>query len=303
MATYDQIRNYQTKHVDNQKRTEARQHVGTIRNAVEFAEMDMPEIDWFVPSLIAPGLTTLAGQSGAGKSWLLLQLGLAVSAGGLFLNNLRCRKANVLYIALEDNNRRMKRRLLHIGVNLTRGLFIDTTNTVNPQNLETILDEMPTVEMVIIDTLGRYLVPENVDGNDYMEMTKHAGALHSIAKERNIAIIACTHTRKGAKTADGIDGVMGSKALPAVSDTVLMLTRQIEETEGKLYVTGRDVEERTIEMEHTEKWLWYDKNAKTTTSLAEFDQFGVCEKCGGEGVISFYENGLKVIRKCDCGSF
>ena len=155
----------------------------------------------------------------------------------------------------------------------------------------------------MIDTLGRYLAPENVDGNDYMEMTKAAGRLHDIAKERNIAVIACTHTRKGAKLTDGIDGVMGSKALPAVSDTVLMLTRPIESTEGQLYVTGRDVEERTIELEHTENWLWYDKNVETATPLEEFNRFGVCEKCGGQGVISYYEDGLKVVQKCDCGCF
>jgi len=61
----------------------------------------------------------------------------------------------------------------------------------------------------------------------------------------------------------------------AVADTILMLTRKPEETEGKLYVTGRDVEECTIEMEITENWLWYDKRTDftATTLLPEVEHW------------------------------
>ena len=266
MPTLDEIRTHQAK-------SAAKAHVGTIRSAVELAEMDLPEIDWLVPSLIAPGLTTIAGRSDAGKSWLLLQLGLAVSAGGRFLGNLRCQKADVLYLALEDNLRRIKLRLLKLGMNLTHGLRIDTANEVKPQNIEAILDEMPTVKMVMIDTLGRYLENEGIDWNKYAEVTPAAGALHSIAKEREIAVIACTHTKKGAKAEEGTEGVSGSNALVSVSDTVLMLSRKVEQSDGKLYVTGRDVEERTIDLEHTDDWLWYDINAPSETTITEFNQY------------------------------
>ena len=266
MPTLEEIRT-------NQSKTAAKAHVGTIRSAVELAEMDLPEIDWLVPSLIAPGLTTIAGQSKAGKSWLLLQLGLAVSAGGRFLGNLRCTKADVLYLALEDNNRRIKGRLMRLGMNLTNGLYIDTANKVTPQNINAVLDEMPTIQMVIIDTLGRYHENENIDGNDYMDNTRSGGQLHNIAKERNIAVVACTHTRKG-QAEDWTDGVIGSKAVVGVSDTILMLTRKRESTEGKLHVTGRDVEERTIDLEHTDDWLWYDVNAPSAAPLTEFNDFG-----------------------------
>jgi RecA-family ATPase len=270
MATPDEIRNYQK----NQTQREMREHVLSIKNAVDFSRMQIPPVEWLVPSLVTPGLTTIAGQSKAGKSWLLLQLGLAVSAGGLFIGNLRCRKADVLYLALEDGDWRIKNRLYYIGMNPTRNLYIDTANKITPQNINVVLDEMPMIKMVIIDTLGRYLENEGIDGNDYNEMTKMAGELHAIAKNRNIAVVACTHTRKDAAAGDWLDGVMGSKALVAVSDTILKLSRKREETEGKLQVTGRDVEERTIEMEHTDNWLWYDKNINTEIQpLAEFENF------------------------------
>ena len=307
MPSCDTIRNYHKQQAEDQSRTEARRHVATIRNAVEIAEMEIPPIDWLVQTLIAPGMTTIAGQSGAGKSWLLLQLGLALSAGGFFLGSLRCRKADVLYLALEDSNWRIKSRLLRLGMNITRGLYVDTANEVTPKNINLILDEMPTVKMVIIDTLGRYLQGENVDGNDYMEMTNVVGQMHDIAKKRDIAIIACTHTRKGAKIEDGIDGVIGSKAIVGVSDTILMLTRKHESTEGKLYVTGRDIQERTIEIEHTDNWLWHDINADASTPdrLSEFDYVPDtnCTKCGGTGVYSYDDHEGHHTVHCDCGYF
>jgi len=276
MPSLNDLRDYH----QNQQKTESREHVLSIKNALNFSRLELPPVNWLVPQLISPGLITIAGRSDAGKSWLLLQLGLAVSAGALFIGNLRCKQADVLYLALEDNDRRIRSRLHKLGMPPTRNLYIDTSNKVTPKNINDMLNEMPSIQMVIIDTLGRYHENEGINGNDYAEVTKAAGALHNIAKEREIAVIACTHTRKGAKEEEGTEGVSGSKALVSVSDTVLMLSRKVEETNGKLYVTGRDVMERTIEMEHTEDWLWFDKNASRggepapeVKPYAEFENF------------------------------
>jgi len=201
-----------------------------------------------------------------------LQLGLCVSAGGVFIGSTRCKKADVLYLALEDHDWRIKRRLLKLGVTLTSNLYIDTANYVKPQNINAVLDEMPSVEMVIIDTWGRYIANENLDGNDYNATVRVAGELHEIAKKRNISIVVCTHTRKGAKEEDDIDAIMGSKGLPATSDVRLILYRKAEAYDGKLLVRGRDVEERTLE--RTENWLWFDKNAEAQpTPIEDFSQY------------------------------
>ena len=121
---------------------------------------------------------------------------------------------------------------------------------------------------------------------------------YSIAKELNIAIVVVTHVKKGAKDEEGTSGVMGSKALPAIADVVMVLRRKWNKTDekfsddGKLYVTGRMVCERTIKLEHTENWLWYDE--------AGNGSHGMCPRCNGEGYYSFYENGAQTIRRCEC---
>src|SRR5262245_2359473 len=53
-----------------------------------------------VPSYITEGLTILAGRPKLGKSWLMLDIGLAVGRGGCW-GNAKCDAGNVLYLALE----------------------------------------------------------------------------------------------------------------------------------------------------------------------------------------------------------
>ena len=64
----------------------------------------MEPICWLVEGLLAPGLYFLGGSPKVGKSWLALQLCLAVCRGESFLG-FRTRKSEVLYLALEDGPR------------------------------------------------------------------------------------------------------------------------------------------------------------------------------------------------------
>lgn len=264
MPTPEQIREYQEKLYQREVNQQIQEHVqNKIYTSSELIERNLPEVYWTVNQMILQGLTIIAGQSKVGKSWFLLQMGICIASGGRFLGKYRCQQQDTLYIALEDNQRRMRDRLLRIG-HTSKRLFIDTTNVINPQTLPAVLDAMPTVQTVIIDTLGRYLEGEGVDSNSYHEQTKAVGALHSLAKERGISIIACTHTRKnsGQKDSDFADDVIGSKATIAVADTVLKLSRARFQEDGKLEITGRDVNERVLELSHAENWLWFDVTAE-----------------------------------------
>ncbi len=60
-----------------------------------------------VPGLVPAGLTLLAGKPHAGKSWLSLEIALAVASG----SQVRELKDKVLFLALEDPPGRLQRRL------------------------------------------------------------------------------------------------------------------------------------------------------------------------------------------------
>lgn len=65
---------------------------------------------YVVPGYIAEGLTVLAGRPKLGKSWLALDLAIAVATGGAALGSTKVGQGDVLYLALEDNERRLCRR-------------------------------------------------------------------------------------------------------------------------------------------------------------------------------------------------
>ena len=58
-------------------------------------------VEYLVDGLLAPGLYILGGSPKVGKSWMALQLCLAVCGGLAFLGR-KTTRAEVLYLALED---------------------------------------------------------------------------------------------------------------------------------------------------------------------------------------------------------
>ena len=53
-----------------------------IFTAAALQKMEFPPINWVVPGVLPEGLTILAGKPKLGKSWLALDMALAVAAGG-----------------------------------------------------------------------------------------------------------------------------------------------------------------------------------------------------------------------------
>src|SRR5829696_5781709 len=82
-----------------------------IGSAAELRRKEFPPIRYVVPGYIAEGCTLLAGRPKLGKSWLMLDVGLAVAAGRICLGETACEQGDVLYLALEDNERRLQRRI------------------------------------------------------------------------------------------------------------------------------------------------------------------------------------------------
>lgn len=86
-------------------------------------------LDFVVQGLVPTGLTILAGLPKAGKSWLSLDMALSVSRGVGCLGERMCPKGEVLYLGLEDSDRRLQMRLeqmLGRGPAWPRGLFFKT---------------------------------------------------------------------------------------------------------------------------------------------------------------------------------
>src|SRR5215218_1452231 len=79
--------------------------------AADLMALELPEVRWAVPGIVPEGVTLLAGKPKLGKSWLTLDLGVAISTGRVALGTKRVEQGECLYLALEDNRRRLQTRL------------------------------------------------------------------------------------------------------------------------------------------------------------------------------------------------
>lgn len=224
-----------------------------IINALELARMELPEPKWIVPNILPEGLSILCAKPKLGKSWWALGTAIAVACGGVALGNIPVEKGRVLYLALEDNWRRLQDRMKAILGTETPPTDLDLViawkraDEGGASDLAAYLDKHPDTRLVIIDTLARIRHRANGQTGVYADDYAALEPFKTIADRYGIGILLVHHVRKA--TADDIyDTVSGSTGMTGAVDTTLIITREAARADGVLYVKGRDVEESELAM-------------------------------------------------------
>ena len=86
-------------------------YIPTRTTTAELLASSAPPVRWVIPDYIGEGLTILAGRQNSGKSWLALDWAIAVARGGSAMGSVACEPGDVLYIDLENGERRIRSRL------------------------------------------------------------------------------------------------------------------------------------------------------------------------------------------------
>jgi len=216
------------------------------RTAADILNTDYPPIEWVVPEIIPEGLTKIDGGPKVGKSWLALHLATAVSTGGCFMDFIDVNQREVLYLALEDAERRLKDRLLKQGGIGNDKLFFETSASWKGgiTTLTAYLKEFPETGLVIIDTLFMFSPIQDV--NKYSDSYAPISAIQKISTQTGVPIVLIHHTRKGSKNGTGegwADEGMGSQGINGAVDTIIQLKKPDGKPDGSIRIKGRDVEE------------------------------------------------------------
>jgi hypothetical protein len=207
-------------------------------------------VNYVIPGYVAEGLTVLAGAPKLGKSWMTLAWALAVSSDGLAFGSIAVLGGDVLYLALEDNERRLKKRLLHMGVTDApeRLTFHTTWPNLDDGCLDAVdrwLQQHPAARLIVVDVLAKVRGAAGGRESAYEGDYRVLAGLQGIAGQYGVAIVVVHHTRK-MEAADPFDAVSGTRGLTGAADTVLVLNRDIG-TAGSgrvtIYGRGRDIEE------------------------------------------------------------
>lgn len=228
--------------------------LGTRFSLSDLMQAQLAPVRWAVPGIVPDGLTLLAGPPKLGKSWLVLDLAIQVAAGGVFLDS-DVEQGDALYLALEDNPRRLqgRARTLLAGQRAPQRLELWTRAgklaTGLIPDIEAWLDAQSDPRLVIIDTLGRvqeHGTGESKDGG-YADAVEALAGLQDVAAARGVAVVVITHTKKGGWSAAGdpLEAVLGSQGYAGTADSILVLKRDRGEEVGELFVTGREIEDET----------------------------------------------------------
>ena len=214
-------------------------------------EQPVEPVDFIVDGLLAPGLYILGGSPKVGKSWLALQLCLAVCGGTSFLGR-ATHQSEVLYLALEDGPQRLHSRALRLTQTAPAGLYLCgqalPVGQGLEQQLEHTLDEHPGIRLVILDTLQKVRCVTG-SGMSYGADYQDAAALKSIADRYHVCLLAIHHLRK-LPDEDPFNRLSGTNGLTGAADGTLILVRpKRQENMAVLTATGRDIEDQEETLE------------------------------------------------------
>lgn len=224
-------------------------HAVNLFTSNDLQKREYPPAKWIVEGLLPEGLTILAGKPKIGKSWLALQIATSLSVGLKAFGHFDTKASRVLYLALEDSERRLRQRFDIIkALGSEKLVFSNSEWSRGVAGLKAIKDhitlpQFKDTKLIIIDTLGR-LLPD-IDLNDYGTSSPFFSGFQRLAQDHGMAIMAIHHTRKSGGD-DFVDSVTGSNAWTGVADTVAVLTRGRGTADAFLQMTGRDIDEQDI---------------------------------------------------------
>lgn len=237
-----------------------RSYLQSAFNAQWLMQQQFDPVRYVVKDIIPEGLSIIAGPPKGGKSWMVLGIGLAVSSGQPALGCIPTEERPILYLALEDGQRRLQTRLAALGAtspspNLTfitaaPGTYIDH---IIGEYFSAHPGQAPAV---FIDTLGKAMRSAVSGETQYERDYRVVGGLKAQADAHpGSSVLLVHHTRKS-EGRDFVDAVSGTQGIAGAADTVLVLRRERGESAGTLSVTSRDTREGEYRMNLDSSGRW-----------------------------------------------
>lgn len=231
----------------------------TIANAADLLRREFAPVQWAVQGILPEGISILSGDPKIGKSWLLYQACVAVAGGKpLWAGRDPEHAGDALMLALEDNDRRLQRRLQTL---LPRFTTITGRKLMQPDvsrlhyatewpraedgvaKLREWLVAHPGARLVVVDTVSAFRAKDVARNKSAYAADYEVGeAFKPLAREFKCAIVLVMHNRKQ-HSADALQLVSGTQGITGGVDNVLVLRRERGQLDAGLYVDGRDIEE------------------------------------------------------------
>lgn len=247
-----------------------------ITPAGQILHTDYPDIISIVDDYLTAGVWFIYGMPKIGKSWLGGQVGLAIATGGtVFGKNVK--RGRVLYLALEDGERRLKRRMLlqhwPSDVAIDYMLPKDFREQIGPLNLAGGKRLLAYIEQhdylaTIVDTFSRGF---NVNQLKSDALTDALAPFQEFTQRTNRVIIFIDHEpKRNDENATAITALFGGIAKVGVADGVWRLYKERGKS-VRIDIEGRDLEDTYSLKLHFDKsqCYWYSEGDAEKLELTE----------------------------------
>jgi hypothetical protein len=222
-------------------------YLASVHSARDIMATPQRPVDYCVPNKVPSGLVMLAGRPKARKSWAALQIGIARATGGETLGA-KCEPCRVLYLALEDNDHRMRVRLEFFGLTPETApeklhfVYTWRQGAFGVGDLEEWLRRFPDTGLVIVDVLQKFRGAKDVRQAQYEADYAMLSMLHRLAAERpGLTVLVVHHVKKGG-TADPIESLSGTFGIAGAADAMIVLTKRMDNERWAVHIDGRDWE-------------------------------------------------------------
>lgn len=220
-----------------------------------------------IEGLLYQGTYLFVGSPKIGKSFFMAQLAYHVSTGTP-LWDYPVKKGTVLYLALEDDYRRLQERMYRMfGTDSTENLYFSVSskplgNGLTDQ-LSGFIREHPDTTLVIIDTLQKIREVDS-DSYSYAKDYEIINQLKQFSDSWGICLLLVHHTRKQ-KSSDNFDMISETNGLLGCADGAFMLYKETRTSnKATLEISGRDQQDQKIHLiRDEEKLCWNFEKAET----------------------------------------
>ena len=184
----------------------------------------LPQMEWVVKNILpSSGLAAIFGPPGSGKSFICLDLALAI-AGGQSWFGARVKQTPVAYMWLEGASgfrTRVDAWKLRTGQALPKlfSFVLQPFKLTDPKDLADLAQVLPAGAIVVIDTLNKAASP--MDENSSADMGKVIEAARALQAQTGGLVVLVHHTGKNVAA-----GLRGHSSLLGALDAAIEVTRE-----------------------------------------------------------------------------
>ncbi len=223
-----------------------------------------------IDGLLYTGAYLFVGAPKVGKSFLMAQLAYHVSTGQR-LWDYDVHQGTVLYLALEDDYRRLQARMSRMfgvggAANLRFAVYAKQLGTGLDEQLEKFVRDRPDTRLIIIDTLQK-IREAGGDAYSYANDYGIIGRMKQFADKKGVCVLLVHHTRKQL-AGDKFEMISGTNGLLGCADGAFLLQKEKRtDLSATLDIVGRDQPDQRLhlirdperlswQLDHAETELW-----------------------------------------------